>query len=107
MKKVVTKQQSETIKKVLRYIRKYWFYLGCSIVLAGIIVGLTLYLPIATGQAVDCIVGKGQVDFAGILVILKRMAIIIALTAIAQWIMNACNNKITYNVIRDVAGMHF
>lgn len=102
MKKVVTKQQSETIKKVLRYIRKYWFYLGCSIVLAGIIVGLTLYLPIATGQAVDCIVGKGQVDFAGILVILKRMAIIIALTAIAQWIMNACNNKITYNVIRDV-----
>ena len=102
MKKVVTKQQSDTIKKVLRYIRKYWFYLGCSIVLAGIIVGLTLYLPIATGQAVDCIVGKGQVDFAGILVILKRMAIIIALTAIAQWIMNACNNKITYNVIRDV-----
>ncbi len=102
MKKVVTKQQSETIKKVLRYIRKYWFYLGCSVVLAGIIVGLTLYLPIATGQAVDCIVGKGQVDFAGILVILKRMAVIIALTAIAQWIMNACNNKITYNVIRDV-----
>lgn len=102
MKKVVTKQQSETIKKVLRYIRKYWFYLGCSIVLAGIIVGLTLYLPIATGQAVDCIVGKGQVDFAGILVILKRMAVIIALTAIAQWIMNVCNNKITYNVIRDV-----
>ena len=63
---------------------------------------LTLYLPILIGQAVDRIVGKGAVDVAGIFVILRKMAVIIGLTAVAQWIMNACNNKITYNVIRDI-----
>ena len=63
---------------------------------------LTLYLPILIGQAVDRIVGKGAVDFAGIFVILRKMAVIIGLTAVAQWVMNACNNKITYNVIRDI-----
>ena len=63
---------------------------------------LTLYLPILIGQAVDRIVGKGDVDFAGIFVILRKMAVIIGLTAVAQWVMNACNNKITYNVIRDI-----
>ena len=63
---------------------------------------LTLYLPILIGQAVDRIVGKGAVDFAGIFVILRKMAVIIGLTAVAQWMMNACNNKITYNVIRDI-----
>ena len=65
-------------------------------------VALTLYLPILIGQAVDRIVGKGAVDFAGIFVILRKMAVIIGLTAVAQWVMNACNNKITYNVIRDI-----
>ena len=63
---------------------------------------MTLYIPILTGNAVDCILGLGQVDFAGILVILKKMTVIILLTAIVQWLMNACNNKITYQVIRDV-----
>ena len=63
---------------------------------------MTLYITILTGNAVDCILGPGQVDFAGILVILKKMAVIILLTAIVQWLMNACNNKITYQVIRDV-----
>lgn len=102
MKKVVTDQQKTTIKKVLDYIQRYWFYLGLSIVLAAVTVALTLYIPILTGRAVDLIVTKGQVDFAGILVILERMAVVILLTAVAQWIMNACNNKITYNVIRDI-----
>ena len=102
MKKVVTEQQETTIKKVLDYIRRYWIYLGLSIVLAAVTVALTLYIPILTGRAVDLIVTKGQVDFSGILVILERMAVVILLTAVAQWIMNACNNKITYNVIRDI-----
>ena len=102
MKKVVTEQQETTIKKVLDYIRRYWIYLGLSIVLAAVTVALTLYIPILTGRAVDLIITKGQVDFAGILVILERMAVVILLTAAAQWIMNACNNKITYNVIRDI-----
>ena len=102
MKKVVTDQQKTTVKKVLDYIRRYWFYLGLSIVLAAVTVALTLYIPILTGRAGDLIITKGQVDFAGILVILERMAVVILLTAAAQWIMNACNNKITYNVIRDI-----
>lgn len=95
-------QQKKTIGKVLRYIKRYWGYLGCSIVLAAVTVAFALYLPILIGQAVDLIVAAGQVDFAGIFAILKKMAVIILLTAVAQWIMNACNNKITYNVIRDI-----
>ena len=102
MKKVVNENQKSTLRKVLRYIRLYWGYLGASIILAAVTVALTLYLPILIGQAVDRIVGKGAVDFAGIFVILRKMAVIIGLTAVAQWVMNACNNKITYNVIRDI-----
>ena len=102
MKKVVNENQKSTLRKVLRYIRRYWGYLGASIILAAVTVALTLYLPILIGQAVDRIVGKGAVDFAGIFVILRKMAVIIGLTAVAQWVMNACNNKITYNVIRDI-----
>lgn len=102
MKKVINEKQKLTLGKVLRYIKRYWGYLGCSLVLAAIIVALTLYMPILTGQAIDLVVEAGKVDFAGILEILKKMAIIILLTAVAQWIMNACNNKITYNVIRDI-----
>lgn len=96
------KNNKEIIKKVLDYIGKYRIFLLLSIILAAISVALTLYIPILTGNAVDCILGPGQVDFAGILVILKKMAVIILLTAIVQWLMNACNNKITYQVIRDV-----
>ena len=96
------KNNKEIIKKVLNYIGKYKIFLLLSIILAAISVALTLYIPILTGNAVDCILGPGQVDFAGILVILKKMAVIILLTAIVQWLMNACNNKITYQVIRDV-----
>ena len=86
----------------MNYIRRYWGYLGMSIVLAAVTVALTLYLPVLTGRAVDLILEKGVVDFAGILAILKKMAVIILLTATAQWIMNACNNKITYHIIRDI-----
>ena len=96
------KNNKEIIKKVLDYIGKYKIFLLLSIILAAISVALTLYIPILTGNAVDCILGPGQVDFAGILVILKKMTVIILLTAIVQWLMNACNNKITYQVIRDV-----
>lgn len=102
MKKIANDKQKATMIKVLKYIKRYWAYLGCSIVLAAVIVALTLYLPILTGEAIDLIIAKGFVDFAGILVILRKMAVIIVLTAIAQWIMNVCNNKITYNVIRDI-----
>ena len=102
MKKIVNSRQRSTLRKVMNYIRRYWGYLGMSVILAGVTVALTLYLPILTGRAVDLIIEKGLVDFAGIFAILKRMAVVIIVTAAAQWIMNACNNKITYNIIRDI-----
>lgn len=102
MKHRFDKQQKKSLGKVLQYVKRYWFYLGLSILLAAIIVALTLYLPILTGDAIDLIIDKGLVDLAGILMILKKMAVIILLTAAAQWLMNACNNKITYQITRDV-----
>lgn len=95
-------RQKETFGKVLRYIRKYWFYLIFSILLAVVTVLLTLYIPILIGDAVDEIVGVGEVDFPAVFAILKRMGIVIAATAVAQWIMNICNNKMTYGVVQDI-----
>lgn len=92
----------EIMKKVLHHIGRYKFFLLFSILMAAVSVALTLYIPILTGDVVDCIVGPGQVDFAGVLVILKKMAMIILFTAIIQWLMNTCNNKIAYQVVRDV-----
>lgn len=94
--------QKETIRKVLRYIRRYRIYLLLSLVLAVVTVACTLYIPILTGDAIDSIVGKGQVDFDAVFAILKRIALVIGITMIAQWIMNVCNNMITYGVVRDI-----
>lgn len=102
MKKPMNDKQKATLGKVLHYIRRYWVILGLSIVLAAVTVVGTLYIPILTGRAVDFIVGKGAVDFAGVLHVLELIGAIIIVTAAAQWVMNACNNKITYNVIRDI-----
>jgi ATP-binding cassette subfamily B protein len=90
------------MKQVLNHIGKYKFYLAFSIVMAAVSVVLTLYIPILTGQAVDCIVSVGAVDFDGIWEILKTMVVIILLTAVVQWLMNTSNNKIAYQVVRDV-----
>lgn len=102
MKTKVTQQQKQTVKKVLHYIKRYWFYLTASVLLAALIVALTLYLPILTGDAIDLILEPGKVEFQGIFSILKKMGIVILLTAVAQWIMNACNNRITYHITKDV-----
>lgn len=93
---------NEILRKVLDHIGKYKIFLLLSIVLAAISVILTLYIPILTGQAVDCILGPDKVDFDGIWAILKEMAVIIVITAAVQWLMNTCNNKIAYQVVRDV-----
>ena len=95
-------RQKEILLKVLRYIRRYWFYLGVSVVMAACVVALTLYVPILTGDAIDLIVEKGLVDFEGILAILVKIGIAIALTAVAQWLMNVCNNRMTYGIVRDI-----
>ena len=91
-----------TAKKVLNYIKKYWFMVGLSIILATVTVILTLYIPILTGDAVDLMLDKGLVDMPGILAILKKIAIAVLATAIAQWVMNTCNNYITYQVVKDI-----
>lgn len=90
------------IKKVLQYLKKYWFYMILSLILAFVSVVLTLYIPVLTGDAIDYIIGKGQVDFDTIMQILKKMVVVIAITAVAQWLMNVCNNKVTYRVVQDI-----
>jgi len=92
----------ETLRKVLKLIQPYWFFLTLSILFAFASVVLTLYLPILTGKAVDCIIGKGAVDFTTLLPILTRMGIIALSTGLIQWLMNICNNKMTYSVIQDM-----
>lgn len=94
--------QKETLKKVLKYIRRYWFYIVCSIVFATITVISTLYFPILIGDVIDCIIGPKEVNFYKIIKIIKMMCVLIIITAFAQWFMNICNNKITFNVIRDI-----
>lgn len=107
MSKKMNSEQTEVLKKVLRYMRRYWFYLAISILLAAITVASTLYIPLLTGDAVDCIVGKGHVDWAGVFAVLKQMAIVIGVTALAQWGMNICNNKLTYQIVRDIRNEAF
>lgn len=94
--------QKEAIIKILKYIRKYWVVVIISLLLAGLSVALTLYIPVLTGDAVDLIVGKGLVDMPGIFTIMKNIGIIMLITAIAQWVMNTCNNYITYHVVKDI-----
>ena len=96
------KNNKETMKRVLKYIRKYTPALVLSLLLAGLTVLLTLYIPILTGNAVDLIIGEGQVDMPDIFAIMKKIAIAMIITAVGQWIMNTCNNYITYHVIRDI-----
>ena len=95
-------KQKDTLLKVLKYIRKYWFAVVLSLLLAAVTVVLTLYIPILTGDAVDLIIAKGMVDMPGIFAIMKKIALVMLITAAAQWIMNTCNNYITYHVIKDI-----
>ena len=90
------------MKRVLKYIRKYTPALVLSLLLAGLTVLLTLYIPILTGNAVDLIIGEGQVDMPDIFAIMKKIGIVIIITAVGQWVMNTCNKNITYLVIRDI-----
>lgn len=101
-KKIDKTSQKETMKKVLRRIKKYWFFLGLSMVMAAVTVASTLYVPILVGKAIDDIIGPGNVLFTKITTILIQIGIVVGITALSQWIMNICNNKITYHVTRDI-----
>lgn len=92
----------ETMRKVLRYVGCYWYYLAASILLALAVVVLTLSVPLLTGDAIDCIVGADEVNFAALAQILRLIATVIIANSLAQWAMARCNNRLTYSVTRDI-----
>ena len=95
------------VKKVLKYIGKYKFVLFLSIICAAASSLLTLYVPILVGQAIDYIVGPGNVNFEAMIKLFIKIAVIVAVTALLQWLMNVFNNRITFNVVRDMRNMAF
>lgn len=95
------------VKKVLGYIGRYKILLFLSILCAAVSSLLALYVPILIGQAIDYIIGAGNVDFEKILLILYKIAVTVAVTALLQWIMNVLNNRITFNVVRDMRNKVF
>ena len=97
-----SKAQKGTLKKVLHHVRRYLPFVGLSVLLAAVSVASTLLIPVYTGDAVDLILGPGQVDFAGLFRLMRRMGVVLAAGAAAQWLMNLCSNRITYSVIRDL-----
>ena len=101
------KSQIQILKKVFRYLGKYRFFVMLSIILAAIVVGLTLYVPMLTGEAVDYILGPGNVDFQSIFTIIFKIAICTGMIALFQWIMSICNNKMTYQVVQDIRNEAF
>ena len=101
------KAQKGTLKKVLAYIKKYRLFVALSALLAAVTVAGALYIPILTGQAVDLILAPGQVDFPGILKLLLQASVVMGASALSQWVMNLCNNHVTYRVVRDIRGEAF
>lgn len=94
--------QKEVLIKVFNYIKKYRIYLYISLILSFVTVLFTLYIPKLTGQAVDYMFGPSKVDFGGVMFIITKIMIFVIITSIGQWIINLCNNKMTYNVVRDI-----
>lgn len=102
MPKLQFEKHKSTIRRILNYIGVYKWLVLLSVVLAAVTVALTLYAPILVGEGVDLILGPGNVDFPGLMAVLKKIAVIVALTALAQWLMNHLNNQITYHVVQDI-----
>ncbi len=107
MKKETERARKGTVKKVLNYLRPYLVLVLASIFLSAVIVALTLYVPVLLGRAIDLIPGKDRVDFEGVFAILVRVGVIVAVTALVQWLVNGINNRIAYHVIRDVRDRAF
>ena len=99
--------QADTLKEVMHHLGKYRIFLVFSVLLAAVSVALTLYIPKLTGNAVDYIVSKGNVDFPGVFRVMLQIGICTLITALAQWLMNVCNNKMTYQVVRDIRNEAF
>ena len=95
-------KHKSTLKRILQYIADYRLYLAASLLFAVLTVALTLYAPVLTGDAIDYMIGEGRVDFEALAVLLWRLGIVIGLTSLFQWLMNLCNNHMTYRVVMDV-----
>ena len=96
------KKHKSTLIRILNYIGVYRWLVWLSLLLAALTVATTLYAPILVGRAVDLILGPGKVDFAGLLANLRRLGLVDFITALAQWMMNHINNRITYHVVKDI-----
>ena len=96
------KENIRILKRILKYIKPYMFFVVASIFFAAVSAILSLFLPVLTGDAVDMIIGKGQVDWNGLMIVLLKMALVVAVSAAAQWILGACNNHITFGTVRDI-----
>lgn len=101
------RQQNEVLKKILRAVKRYWPALIGSVCLAALSVVMTLYIPILVGNAIDCIVDAGRVDFAAMWIFLRRVAVCAAVAGVSQWLMRHINNKITFQVTRDIRNEAF
>ncbi len=107
MSSMQKKAQMQTLKQVMRYLGKYKIFLVFSIILAAVSVALTLYIPKLTGHAVDYIVSKGNVNFPGVFRVMIQIGVCTLITALAQWLMNVCNNKMTFQMVRDIRNEAF
>lgn len=107
MSSMQKKAQMQTLKQVMRYLGKYKIFLVFSIILAAVSVALTLYIPKLTGHAVDYIVSKGNVNFPGVFKVMIQIGVCTLITALAQWLMNVCNNKMTFQMVRDIRNEAF
>ena len=101
------KSQAATLKEVICRLGRYRIFLVFSILLATVSVALTLYIPKLTGHAVDYVIGKGKVNFPGVIQVMIQIGVCTLITALAQWLMNVCNNKMTYQIVQDVRNEAF
>ena len=101
------KSQAATLKEVIRRLGRYRIFLVFSILLATVSVALTLYIPKLTGHAVDYVIGKGKVNFSGVIQVMIQIGVCTLITALAQWLMNVCNNKMTYQMVQDIRNEAF
>ncbi len=100
--KLTPEQRSATLRRVLRRIRPYSFFVLCSLIVAAVSVAAQLYIPILCGDAIDAMLGAGNVQMASVLKIIARILIVAAAAALAQWLLSVCNNRITFSVSRDL-----
>ena len=101
------KSQAATLKEVICRLGRYRIFLVFSILLATVSVALTLYIPKLTGHAVDYVIGKGEVNFLGVIQVMIQIGVCTLITALAQWLMNVCNNKMTYQMVQDIRNEAF